>query len=440
VSHDEKVRAIAAAVKERLADREPVHISKGGVSHFVPLPNDPRRRSMPIDISSLNNVLDIDVARGLCVAEPGITFAALVEATLAHGLIPTVVPELEGITIGGAVAGCSVESMSYKYGGFHDGCVEYEIISGAGEIVTCSPEKDPLLFEMVHGSYGTLGILTKLTFKLVPAKPYVKMTYETHADFESYRKALLRHCEDAKHDFIDGIVHDRETFVLCLGDFVSEAPYVSSYRWLDIFYQSTRARTEDYLSTHDYCFRYDTECHWLTKTLPPLEWKPVRAVVGKLVLGSTNLINWSKRLEPVLGLKKRPDVVCDVFIPSRRFDDFWNWYVRDFDFFPLWVIPYRIPKMYGWVSKAHSARMQDDLMIDCAVYGKRNNRDDVDYSRLLEDKTYEFDGIKTLISRNHYTRDRFWEIYNQPNYDAAKTRLDPHNVFPNLFDKFHRVE
>ena len=32
---------------------------------------------------------------------------------------------------------------------------------------------------MIHGSYGTLGILTRLVFRLVPAKPYVELEYRT---------------------------------------------------------------------------------------------------------------------------------------------------------------------------------------------------------------------------------------------------------------------
>ena len=122
--------------------------------------------------------------------------------------------------------------------------------------------------------------------------------------------------------------------MLCLGRFVDSVPYTSSYRWLDIYYKSTLSRDEDYLTTADYYFRYDTECHWLTRTLPPLEWKPVRFALGKMVLGSTNLIRWSRRLEKVLALKRRPDVVCDVFIPARNLGAFWEWYATEFDFFP----------------------------------------------------------------------------------------------------------
>ena len=121
--HDDKVRAVCAQVRELAAEGQPVHIQKGGVHHFVPLPGDARFSGRAVDVSALNAVLDVDVEARTCTAEPGATFAQVVRRTLADGLVPKVVPELEGITLGGAVAGCSVESMSFRYGGFHDTCL-----------------------------------------------------------------------------------------------------------------------------------------------------------------------------------------------------------------------------------------------------------------------------------------------------------------------------
>lgn len=436
--HDDKVARIAGQLRELAASRQPVHIAKSGVSHFVPLPGDRRFGGRPVDTADLDQILSIDPAARVGVAEPNVSFARLLRATLEHGLIPAVVPELEGITLGGAVAGCSVESMSYQVGGFHDTCLEYEVVTGAGEVLVTSREREPLLFEMLHGSYGTLGVLTRLTFRLLPAKPFVRMEYHRHRDLAAFEADLRERCRAADFDFVDGIIHGRDAFVLCLGRFVDSAPYTSDYRWLKVFYRSTRERREDFLTTYDYCFRYDTECHWLTRSVPGLETVPVRLVLGKLVLGSTNLITWSKRLDRLLGLKKRPDVVCDVFIPARRFAEFFDWYQRVFDFFPLWVIPYRIERPYPWVDREYAKGFGDELFIDCAVYGKPNSRPDVDFSVLLEEKTHELNGLKTLISRNHYSREKFWSVYDRRNYEAAKQRLDPGAVFPDLYDKFHR--
>jgi hypothetical protein len=131
-------------------------------------------------------------------------------------------------------------------------------------------------------------------------------------------------------------------------------------------------------------------------------------------------------------------VVVDVFIPSRNFVEFLHWYEKDFDYWPLWIVPYRIPTPYPWISESHAGQFKDELFIDCAVYGKLNNDPNIDYSQLLEEKTYQLGGIKTLISRNHHTPERFWQIYNRKNYEAAKTRLDPKNIFPSLYEKFHR--
>src|SRR4029078_10481637 len=95
-----------------------------------------------IDISDLTEILEIDPVKRICVAESGVTFVDLVSATLRHNLVPIVVPELKTITIGGAVAGCSIESMSFVHGGFHDTCLEYEVITANGDVITCTPDNE----------------------------------------------------------------------------------------------------------------------------------------------------------------------------------------------------------------------------------------------------------------------------------------------------------
>ena len=75
-------------------------------------------------------------------------------------------------------------------------------------------------------------------------------------------------------------------------------------------------------------------------------------------------------------------------------------------------------------------------MIDCAVYGKRNTGAQ-DLSALLEEKTYELGGIKTLISENHHTPERFWQIYHRAAWESAKADLDPTARFSDLYAKFH---
>jgi FAD/FMN-containing dehydrogenase len=74
------------------------------------------------------------------------------------------------------------ESSSFKHGFFHDVCTGYEIVTGDGTIVTATPTNSYAdLFHATPGSYGSLGIVTAATIRLVPTSGYVAMTY-THFD------------------------------------------------------------------------------------------------------------------------------------------------------------------------------------------------------------------------------------------------------------------
>ena len=121
LSHDDKIHRISLFLKRRKSTT-PLSLHKKAVSHEVPHPHDKKYTDEKLDVSDLNDILHIDVKKRICIAEPGVTFVDLVTATLKYELVPIVVPELKTITIGGAVAGCSIESMSYKNGGFHDNC------------------------------------------------------------------------------------------------------------------------------------------------------------------------------------------------------------------------------------------------------------------------------------------------------------------------------
>lgn len=433
---DIKIMSKAELIAERLKTAiKPVSFVKKSVSHVVPGVHE--QKATQIYVGDLDEIIQIDKEHKTCVAESGVTFYDLVKKTLPLGLIPYVVPELKGITIGGAVSGCSIEAMSYKYGGFHDSCLEYEIVTATGQILTASRENNPELFEMMHGSYGTLGFLSKLKFKLYPAKPFVKMIYKKFTDFESFYAYLLARCEQGDYEFVDAIIHNTNNFIACLGKMTDSAPYISNYEWLNIFYKSTAQRDEDYLKTDEYFFRYDAECHWLSKTIPALESKPIRFLFGKLFLGSTNMIKWAKRLSGIFQKTKlRPDVVVDVFIPSKKFPDFWRWYEKDFNFFPLWIVPYKMPNgIYPWVSPEHAAKVGENFIIDAAIYGKPNSDSKIDYSELLENKVFELNGLKTLISRNHYTPERFAQIYNLELYNRLKLKTDPKNIFGTVYER-----
>lgn len=430
--HAQKVARVSELLHRRKSTA-PLSRQKRVVSHQAPKANDKKYTDEKVDLVDFDEMIEIDPDRRICIAEPGVPFCELVDRTLPLGLVPIVVPELKTITIGGAVAGCSIESMSYIHGGFHDTCLEYEIITANGDVLTCTPDNGhSLIFQMMHGSFGTVGILSRLVFRLIPAKPFVHLRHETHRSIDSYLASIWSHYERRDVHFMDGIIHSPSHLVLCVGDFVDKAPYTNHYDWLKVYYRSTAERREDYLKTPHYFFRYDKG---VTNVHP-------KSFIGRLLLGkfldSSQILRLAEKLSWLHMSNGRPDVTVDTFIPFSRLKEFLEWYARDFGHFPLWVVPYARVHDYEWLTDSFWSKLEDTLMIDIAIYGMKQ-RGETNYYRLMEDKLQELGGIKTLISYNYYEENEFWKIFNRKNYDTVKAITDPDNIFRNLYEKTCRA-
>jgi hypothetical protein len=430
--HARKVARVVDQLRRRRSTA-PLSRQKRIVSHQVPKARDKKHTDDKIDLLDLDEVIEIDPQRRICIAEPGVPFCKLVELTLPLGLVPIVVPELKTITIGGAVAGCSIESMSFQYGGFHDTCLEYEIITAGGDVLTCTADNaHALIFQMMHGSFGTVGILSRLVFRLIPAKRFVHITNEQHTSIDGYLDSIRSHFERKDVELMDGIIHSNRHLSLCVGQFVDSAPYANRYDWLKIYYQSTATRREDYFETPHYFYRYDKG---VTNVHP-------KSLLGRLVLGkflgSSEILRLAQKLRWLLLDDDRPDVTVDTFLPFSRLKEFLLWYEQDFGHYPLWCVPYRRVHDYEWLSDSFWRGFDDELMVDIAIYGMRQ-RGETNYYRLLETKLQELQGVKTLISYNYYPEDEFWQIFNRPNFEAVKAITDPNDIFRNLYEKTCRA-
>lgn len=430
-SHEEKVSRIAKQLKER-KNSMPLTLKKKTVSHEVPKPKDKKHSDEKLDISDLDEIINIDVESRICVAEPGATFSKVVAATIKDGLAPLVVPELKTITVGGAVAGCSIESMSYKVGGFHDTCLEYEVLTAKGDVLKCTPDNEnKLLFQMLHGTFGTLGIITMLKFRLIPVKPFVKVTYEKYRTLEEYKHAIWVHYKKKDIDFMDGIIHSPEEYVLSSGNFIDKAPYTHSYDWMRVYFQSTAKRKEDYLETPDYYFRYNKG---VTNVYP-------KSFISRLLFGRLINSNITLKAADIFRKVLPPGIIpitVDTFIPFSRIEEFMEWFRKEINHFPLWCVPYKIVHKYEWLSDEFLRNVRDELFLDIAIYGMLR-KDQQHYYRIIEKKLMEIGGIKTLISTNLYSEEEFWKIWNKRDYDLLKKKTDPENIFRGLYEKTCRA-
>ena len=167
--------------KNRLVDevrsrdgQGPISLAKSTSNLFRRRGAETRRR---LSVSDLNSVLHVDPT-GLVEVEGMTTYQGLVDATLRHGVMPAVVPQLKSITIGGAISGIGIEASSFKFGLVHETVHEMEILLGDGQVLLCTPDNEYQdLFFGFPNSYGTLGYVLRLKAKTIPIKKYVELTH-----------------------------------------------------------------------------------------------------------------------------------------------------------------------------------------------------------------------------------------------------------------------
>ncbi len=397
-----------------------------------------------LDVRDFNNVLRVDREHGFAEAEGMTPYATLVAECLKHGVMPTVVPQLKSITLGGATTGCGIEATSFRYGLVHETVQEMDILLGDGRVVTATPDTEYRdLFYGFPNSYGTLGYALRLKVKVIPVKPYVHVTHTRHAEPKAFFAELAQACGRADVDFVDGVVFGRNELVLSIGKFVDTAPYVSDYTYERIYYKSLRERTEDYLTTEGYIWRWDTDWFWCSKNVGaqnPL----LRRLYGRRHLNSvtyTKIMRLNSRwklmhyLHRLLGIHTE-SVIQDVEIPIGHGEAFLAFYHDTIKFLPVWVCPTRT---YDPGARFELYRMAPGkLYVNFGFWDVIQGREKLPaghYNRQVEQKVIGFGGMKSLYSDSYFTPEEFWRIYNKPAYDALKRKYDPFGRFRDLYAK-----
>ena len=204
-----------------------------------------------LDVSGLTGVLAVDPDARTADVGGMCTYEDLVAATLPYGLAPLVVPQLKTITVGGAATGGGIESTAFRCGVVYDDIVAMDVLTGAGEVVTATPDgPNRDLFYGFANSYGSLGYATRLRVRLEPVEPYVALRHLRFRDVRDLQEAAARISVDREHegervDYLDGVVFTADEQYLTLGRQTAEPGPTSDYTGQDIFYRSIRQRGTD---------------------------------------------------------------------------------------------------------------------------------------------------------------------------------------------------
>ncbi len=459
--HEQAVAALRAQYAAIPAGA-PVRLAKRTTNLFRPR----QRHTVPgLDVSALDQVLSVDPVSRTAVVQGMTTYERLVDATLPHGLMPFVVPQLKTITLGGAVTGLGIESTSFHSGLPHESVREIEVLTGSGEVVRATPDGTHAdLFRAFPNSYGTLGYALSLTIDLAPVQPYVHLRHVRFDDLDEVCRAIGEIVETGAWDgepvhFLDGSMfpepeladragHDPRTH-LTLGSWAATAPYTNEYGGQQVYYRSVKQRSEDYLAVRDYLWRWDTDWFWCSRVFgvqnPRIRRfvprRYLRSDVYQKLVGLENRYHVKARLDARRGELPRERVVQDVEVPLERTADFLRWFVSHVPIEPVWLCPLRLR---GRVAGSADGSwplyplQPDRTYVNVGFWSTvaiRPGAQDGDVNRAIELAVTEREGHKGLYSDAYYPPEEFWQLYGGSTYQEVKRRYDPQGRLLDLYEK-----
>jgi len=396
-----------------------------------------------LDLHDFRHVVEVNTEAGWVDVEGLCTYEDLAAATLPHGVMPAVVPQLKTITIGGAAAGVGIEATSFKQGLVHDTLLEMDVLLPHGELVTAAPDNDRRdLFFGFPNSYGTLGYALRLRARVLPVQPLVRVEHARVHEPAAFFDLLAERCAGPA-DFVDGVVFNANEYVVNTGVFAAEAPWRSDYTYEKIYYKSLLEKEVDYLSTPDYIWRWDTDWFWCSKNLfaqNPL----VRRLLGRERLNSRTYTR-VMRFNSKWGLTRRlarlrgrfpESVIQDVDIPLARAPEFLAFFMREVGVLPIWICPIgpaqhdnRFP-LYSMQSEGLYINFGFWDVVESTIGHEPGH-----FNRLIENKVLELGGIKSLYSESYFDRETFARAYAIDRYQALKAKYDPQHRALDLYDK-----
>ena len=347
-SHNEAVATISGRVRQFYERRQPFRIYHGSTNSTC---QPQYSRQTIIDTSRLSNIIKIDTDARTALVEPNVPMDELVEATIRYGLIPPIVMEFPGITVGGGFSGTSGESSSFRYGLFDNIVNWVEIILGDGDIVIASSSEKVDLFRGSAGSLGTLGVVTLLEIDLIPSKEYVELTY---FPISSATQAMQRIQESEKvvtNQYIDGIMFRIDKGVVMAGHLTSavrdgiQVQRFSRARdpWFYLHAQKLLENNSSPVTIAipvvDYLFRYDRGGFWAGT----YAFKYFNTPFNRITRWALDFFMHTKIMYHALhesGLAQKY-IVQDIGMPYENVEEFITYIDETVGLYPLWLCPVR---------------------------------------------------------------------------------------------------
>lgn len=166
---------------------------------FMGMP--PRRYQIAVDMTRINRILAYDPDDLTLSVEPGLPLRDLAAAlTQRRQFLPLAVPFFDRATIGGTIASGVDSPLRQLYGTARDYTLGMEFVTGDGARVksggcVVKNVSGYDLHKLMIGSFGTLGVITRINFRTFPLPDMTRTylaTFDDAAGACEFRHAIAR--------------------------------------------------------------------------------------------------------------------------------------------------------------------------------------------------------------------------------------------------------
>ncbi|CAG9862719.1 unnamed protein product [Phyllotreta striolata] len=400
-----------------------------------------------IDVN-LVDILEIDTEKGVVRLEPLVSMGQLTATLNPLGWTIPVLPEIDDLTVGGLVMGQGIESSSHVHGLFQNTCVSYELVLSDGAIVRCSAKNEPDLFYSIPWSYGTLGILTAVEIRIVPAKKYVKLSYEPVWGLDNIVQKFTECSGDASNEFVEMILFSQHEAVMMTG-VQTNSPEHSKINSIDRWYKPwffkyvqeklrNNTITEEYIPLRAYYHRHTRSIFWELQDIIPFGNNAVfRALLGWLIPPKISLLKLTQT-KAIKELYERSHVFQDVLVPVGEMEKSLRRFHELVDVYPVWLCPFLLPDRPGMVRPREN---RSEMFVDIGLYGtpRVDGFDPKETARKIEQHVIDSNGFQMLYADIYMTREEFRTMFDHGLYDKLRSELRCEDAFPEVYDKVSRA-